>query len=158
MIFFLSTFQASDKAAHVRISSFLTSRHLSQRRIRLPARKYNPKTDGAKVWMLSFETWFNEQSYPNTEVNDYIFLFFLRFRFSAMTIIQTAHQKQMRCFFRGKIRERLSSVLQTTGIRSLVPINLPHSRILPQLTRMVNFYTLHSARVMVPKRSHVPQY
>jgi nuclear pore complex protein Nup98-Nup96 len=39
----------------MRISSLLTSRHISQRRIRLPARKYNPKTDGQKVAFFSDE-------------------------------------------------------------------------------------------------------
>ncbi|KAL1568834.1 nuclear pore complex protein NUP98A-like [Salvia divinorum] len=33
----------------VRISSLLTSRHLSQRRVKLPVRKYHPKSNGPKV-------------------------------------------------------------------------------------------------------------
>lgn len=45
-------YQVAEKSAPVRISSLLTSRHLSQRRIRLPARKYNPKKDGVKVNVL----------------------------------------------------------------------------------------------------------
>ncbi|XP_015574478.1 nuclear pore complex protein NUP98A isoform X1 [Ricinus communis] len=45
----ISSLPVVDKPAPVRISSLLTSRHLSQRRIRLPARKYNPKHDGPKV-------------------------------------------------------------------------------------------------------------
>ncbi|KAL7205577.1 hypothetical protein ACSBR2_018502 [Camellia fascicularis] len=40
-------------AAPVRLSSLLTSRHLSQRRIRLPARKYDPKNDVPKVPFFS---------------------------------------------------------------------------------------------------------
>lgn len=48
--------QVADKPAPVRISSLLTSRHLSsQRRIRLPARKYHPKNDGPKVSLVSDE-------------------------------------------------------------------------------------------------------
>ncbi|KAL6492747.1 hypothetical protein OROGR_033124 [Orobanche gracilis] len=38
-----------EKPAPVKISPLLTSRHLSQRRLRLPVRKYHPKTDGLKV-------------------------------------------------------------------------------------------------------------
>ncbi|XP_028100382.1 nuclear pore complex protein NUP98A-like [Camellia sinensis] len=45
----ISSLPVVDKPAPVRISSLLTSRHLSQRRIRLPARKYHPKNDGPKV-------------------------------------------------------------------------------------------------------------
>ena len=41
--------QVIEKPSPVRVSSLLTSRHLSQRRIRLPARKYYPKHDGPKV-------------------------------------------------------------------------------------------------------------
>jgi len=41
--------QVSEKPVPVRISSLLTPRHLSQRRIRLPARKYHPKIDGQRV-------------------------------------------------------------------------------------------------------------
>ncbi|XAR52774.1 hypothetical protein NMG60_11021026 [Bertholletia excelsa] len=36
-------------ASPVRLSSYLTCRHVSQRRTRLPARKYDPKSDGPKV-------------------------------------------------------------------------------------------------------------
>ncbi|CAL5399176.1 unnamed protein product [Camellia sinensis] len=36
-------------AAPVRMPYLLTSRHLSQSRVRLPARKYDPKSDGPKV-------------------------------------------------------------------------------------------------------------
>ncbi|EPS58878.1 hypothetical protein M569_15934 [Genlisea aurea] len=48
----ISSLPVVDKPAAVRISSLLTSRHLSQRRLRLPVRKYNPKTDGPKVTIL----------------------------------------------------------------------------------------------------------
>ncbi|XP_050227125.1 nuclear pore complex protein NUP98A isoform X2 [Mercurialis annua] len=51
----ISSLPVVDKPAPVRISSLLTSRHLSQRRIRLPARKYNPKHDGPKVPFFSDE-------------------------------------------------------------------------------------------------------
>ncbi|KAI8027561.1 Nuclear pore complex protein NUP98A [Camellia lanceoleosa] len=50
----ISSMPVFDKpAAPVRLSSLLTSRHLSQRRIRLPARKYDPKSDGPKVPFFS---------------------------------------------------------------------------------------------------------
>ncbi|XP_038679219.1 nuclear pore complex protein NUP98A-like isoform X2 [Tripterygium wilfordii] len=45
----ISTMPVVEKPAPVRISSLLTSRHLSQRRIRWPARKYQSKNDGPKV-------------------------------------------------------------------------------------------------------------
>lgn len=41
--------QVVEKPVPVRISSLLTSRHLSQRRIKLPVRKYHPKSNGPKV-------------------------------------------------------------------------------------------------------------
>ncbi|KAJ8443271.1 hypothetical protein Cgig2_010166 [Carnegiea gigantea] len=44
-----------DKPASVRISPLLTSRHLSQRRIRLPVRKYHPKTDGSRASINEFQ-------------------------------------------------------------------------------------------------------
>ncbi|KAF9589449.1 hypothetical protein IFM89_023767 [Coptis chinensis] len=45
----ISSMPVKDKPAPVRVSSLLTSRHLSQRRISFPARKYHPKNDGPKV-------------------------------------------------------------------------------------------------------------
>lgn len=51
----ISSLPVVDKPAPMRISSVLTSRHLSQRRIRLPARKYHPKNDGPKVSFFSDE-------------------------------------------------------------------------------------------------------
>ncbi|GFZ09506.1 nucleoporin autopeptidase [Actinidia rufa] len=46
----ISSIPVADKpAAPLRMSSLLTSRHLSQRHIRAPARKYDPKSDGPKV-------------------------------------------------------------------------------------------------------------
>ncbi|KAL0287366.1 UNVERIFIED_CONTAM: Nuclear pore complex protein A [Sesamum angustifolium] len=45
----ISSLPVVEKPVPVRISSLLTSRHLSQRRIRLPVRKYHPKADGPKV-------------------------------------------------------------------------------------------------------------
>jgi hypothetical protein len=52
MALILYLYQVVDKPAPVRISSLLTSRHLSQRRMRLPARKYHTKNDGPKVRMM----------------------------------------------------------------------------------------------------------
>ncbi|GAB4825977.1 hypothetical protein Ancab_008846 [Ancistrocladus abbreviatus] len=45
----ISSMPVVEKPAPVRISSVLTSRHLSQRRIKLPVRKYHPKSDVLKV-------------------------------------------------------------------------------------------------------------
>ncbi|XP_039045283.1 nuclear pore complex protein NUP98A-like isoform X3 [Hibiscus syriacus] len=45
----ISSMPVMDKPAPVRISPLLTSRHLSQRRIRLPARKYHPNNENPKV-------------------------------------------------------------------------------------------------------------
>lgn len=49
----ISSMPVSEKPAPVRMSSLLTPRHLSQRRIRLPARKYHPKIDGQRVPFFS---------------------------------------------------------------------------------------------------------
>ncbi|KAK6923622.1 Nuclear pore complex protein Nup98-Nup96-like, autopeptidase S59 domain [Dillenia turbinata] len=49
----ISSLPVMDKPEPIRISSLLTSRHLFQRRIRLPARKYHPKNDGPKVPFFS---------------------------------------------------------------------------------------------------------
>ncbi|KAK1419197.1 hypothetical protein QVD17_28359 [Tagetes erecta] len=51
----ISSLPVVDKPAAMRIPSVLTSRHLSQRRIRLPARKYHPKNDSLKVSFFSDE-------------------------------------------------------------------------------------------------------
>ncbi|PWA75995.1 nucleoporin autopeptidase [Artemisia annua] len=51
----ISSLPVVDKPAPMRISSVLTSRHLSQSRIRLPARKYHPKNDSPKVSFFSDE-------------------------------------------------------------------------------------------------------
>ncbi|KAI8014379.1 Nuclear pore complex protein NUP98A [Camellia lanceoleosa] len=58
-----------DKPAPVRISSLLTSRHLSQRRIRLPARKYHPKNDGPKVPFFT-----DDEETPSTPRADALFI------------------------------------------------------------------------------------
>ncbi|GAB4847339.1 hypothetical protein Ancab_026396 [Ancistrocladus abbreviatus] len=65
----ISSMPVVDKPAPVRISSLLTSRHLSQRRIKLPARKYHPKNDGVKV---PFFTCDDEE--PNTPKADALFV------------------------------------------------------------------------------------
>ncbi|KAJ8768322.1 hypothetical protein K2173_021475 [Erythroxylum novogranatense] len=57
-----------DKPVPVRISSLLTSRHLLQRRTRLPARKYNPKHDSPKV------PFFSEEETPSTPKADALFI------------------------------------------------------------------------------------
>ncbi|KAF8108064.1 hypothetical protein N665_0115s0073 [Sinapis alba] len=45
----ISSMPVVDKPFPVRVSSLLTSRHLLQRRVRLPARKYRPGDNGPKV-------------------------------------------------------------------------------------------------------------
>ncbi|XP_047968287.1 nuclear pore complex protein NUP98A-like isoform X2 [Salvia hispanica] len=45
----ISSLPVVEKPVPVRISSLLTSRHLSQRRVKLPVRKYHPKSNGPKV-------------------------------------------------------------------------------------------------------------
>ncbi|XP_059440722.1 nuclear pore complex protein NUP98A [Corylus avellana] len=64
----ISTLPVVDKPAPVRISSLLTSRHLSQRRMRLPARKYHTKNDGPKV------PFFSDDEEPSTPKADALFI------------------------------------------------------------------------------------
>ncbi|XP_028805918.1 nuclear pore complex protein NUP98A [Neltuma alba] len=45
----ISSMPVTDKPPPVKVASLLTSRHLSQRRIKFPVRKYHPKNDGPKV-------------------------------------------------------------------------------------------------------------
>ncbi|KAG0446852.1 hypothetical protein HPP92_028607 [Vanilla planifolia] len=50
----ISSLPVSEKpTAPVRISSLVAPRHLSQRRIRLPARRYNPRSDGERIPFFS---------------------------------------------------------------------------------------------------------
>ncbi|KAK9121588.1 hypothetical protein Syun_019205 [Stephania yunnanensis] len=49
----ISSMPVTEKPTPVRVSSLLTSRHISQRRIRLPPRRYHPKVDGSKVPFFS---------------------------------------------------------------------------------------------------------
>uniref|UniRef100_A0A5B7B6E7 Nucleoporin autopeptidase n=1 Tax=Davidia involucrata TaxID=16924 RepID=A0A5B7B6E7_DAVIN len=65
----ISSLPVVDKPAPVRISSLLTYRHLSQRRIRLPARKYHPKNDGPKVPFFS-----DDEETPSTPKADALFI------------------------------------------------------------------------------------
>jgi nuclear pore complex protein Nup98-Nup96 len=50
----ISSMPVVDKPAPVRVSPLLTSRHLLQRRVRLPTRKYRPSDDGPKVCFSIF--------------------------------------------------------------------------------------------------------
>ncbi|XP_020547830.1 nuclear pore complex protein NUP98A isoform X2 [Sesamum indicum] len=61
--------QVVEKPVPVRISSLLTSRHLSQRRIRLPVRKYHPKADGPKVPFFN-----DDEETPSTPKADALFV------------------------------------------------------------------------------------
>ncbi|KAL5551185.1 hypothetical protein UlMin_001361 [Ulmus minor] len=65
----ISSMPVLDKPVPVRISSLLTSRHLSQRRIRMPARKYYPKNDGTKVPFFS-----DDEETASTPKADALFL------------------------------------------------------------------------------------
>ncbi|XP_049348812.1 nuclear pore complex protein NUP98A isoform X1 [Solanum verrucosum] len=65
----ISSLPVVDKPVPVRISSLLTSRHLSQRRLRLPARKYHPKTEGTKVPFFS-----DDDETPSTPKADALFV------------------------------------------------------------------------------------
>ncbi|XVF12811.1 hypothetical protein REPUB_Repub08aG0152200 [Reevesia pubescens] len=65
----ISSMPVVDKPAPVRISPLLTSRYLSQRRIRLPARKYHPNNDGPKVSFFS-----DDEETPSTPKADAVFI------------------------------------------------------------------------------------
>ncbi|XP_074376286.1 nuclear pore complex protein NUP98A-like isoform X2 [Apium graveolens] len=65
----ISSLPVVDKSAPARISSLLTSRHLSQRRVRLPARKYHPKNNGLKVPFFS-----DDEDTPTTPKADTLFI------------------------------------------------------------------------------------
>ncbi|KAK9688665.1 hypothetical protein RND81_09G002000 [Saponaria officinalis] len=65
----ISSMPVVDKPTPVRVSSLLTSRHLSQRRIRLPARKYHPKNDGSRVAFFT-----DEDEAPSTPKADALFI------------------------------------------------------------------------------------
>ncbi|KAK8710576.1 hypothetical protein V6N13_145894 [Hibiscus sabdariffa] len=64
----ISSMPVVDKPAPVRISPLLTSRYLSQRRIRLPARKYRPDKDSPKVPFFS-----DDEETPNMPKADAVF-------------------------------------------------------------------------------------
>ncbi|XVE64553.1 hypothetical protein DITRI_Ditri07aG0109600 [Diplodiscus trichospermus] len=65
----ISSMPVVDKPAPVRISPLLTSRYLSQRRIRLPARKYHPNNDSPKVPFFS-----DDEETPSTPKADAVFI------------------------------------------------------------------------------------
>ncbi|XP_022762378.1 nuclear pore complex protein NUP98A-like isoform X3 [Durio zibethinus] len=65
----ISSMPVVDKPAPVRISPLLTSQHLSQRRIRLPARKYHPNNDSPKVPFFS-----DDEDAPSTPKADAAFI------------------------------------------------------------------------------------
>ncbi|KAK4489244.1 hypothetical protein RD792_005041 [Penstemon davidsonii] len=65
----ISSLPVVERSVPVRISSLLTSRHISQRRIRLPVRKYHPKTDGVKVPFFN-----DDEETPSTPKADALFV------------------------------------------------------------------------------------
>uniref|UniRef100_A0A7N0U2J8 Nucleoporin autopeptidase n=1 Tax=Kalanchoe fedtschenkoi TaxID=63787 RepID=A0A7N0U2J8_KALFE len=65
----ISSMPVVDKPAPVRLSPLLTCRHLSQRRLRLPARKYHPQNEGPKVPFFE-----NDEETPSTPKADALFV------------------------------------------------------------------------------------
>ncbi|PIA38974.1 hypothetical protein AQUCO_02700272v1 [Aquilegia coerulea] len=65
----ISSMPVTDKPAPVRVSSLLTSRHLSQRRSTLPARKYHPRNDAPKV-----PFYYDDEEAPSTPKADALFI------------------------------------------------------------------------------------
>ncbi|XP_052483089.1 nuclear pore complex protein NUP98A isoform X3 [Gossypium raimondii] len=65
----ISSMPVVDKPAPARISPLLTSRYLSQRRIRLPARKYHPNNNGPKVPFFN-----DDEETPHTPKADAVFI------------------------------------------------------------------------------------
>ncbi|KAL4323096.1 hypothetical protein GQ457_11G032050 [Hibiscus cannabinus] len=65
----ISSMPVMDKPAPVRISPLLTSRYLSQRRIRLPARKYHPNNENPKVPFFN-----DDEETPSTPKADAVFI------------------------------------------------------------------------------------
>ncbi|KAL6543950.1 hypothetical protein OROGR_010447 [Orobanche gracilis] len=65
----ISSLPVVEKPDPVKISPLFTSRHLSQRRLRLPVRKYHPKTDGPKVAFFN-----DDEETPSTPKADALFV------------------------------------------------------------------------------------
>ncbi|CAA0806684.1 Nuclear pore complex protein NUP98A [Striga hermonthica] len=65
----ISSLPVVEKPATVKLSSLLTSRHLSQRRLRMPVRKYNPRIDGPKVAFFN-----DDEETPSTPKADALFV------------------------------------------------------------------------------------
>ncbi|KAF5192240.1 Nuclear pore complex protein nup98a [Thalictrum thalictroides] len=65
----ISSMPVTDKPAPVRVSSLLTSRHLSQRRSTLSARKYHPRNDAPKV-----PFYYDDEEVPSTPKADALFV------------------------------------------------------------------------------------
>lgn len=65
----ISSMPISEKPAPVRISSLVAPRHISQRRIRLPARRYHPKSDSERVPFFS-----DDEASPATPKADALFV------------------------------------------------------------------------------------
>ncbi|GER56134.1 nucleoporin family protein [Striga asiatica] len=65
----ISSLPVVEKPAPVKLSSLLTSRHLSQRRLRMPVRKYNPRIDGPKVAFFN-----DDEETPSTPKADALFV------------------------------------------------------------------------------------
>ncbi|KAJ6332647.1 hypothetical protein OIU77_008668 [Salix suchowensis] len=99
----ISSMPVIEKPSPVRVSSLLTSRHLSQRRIRLPARKYYPKHDGPKVPFFS-----DEEETPSTPKADALF-------HSKGKPKSSGDSSYGPVAFKGKCRESISSECICTG-------------------------------------------
>ena len=105
-IYFLST-QVVDRPAPARVSPLLTSRHLLQRRVMLPARKYRAGDDSPKVCLLFSESRLGLEL--NCKSLYFLLLkFFLHvcFRFHSSVMKRTPiHLGLMRFSLQGKTRE-----------------------------------------------------
>ncbi|CAH2038386.1 unnamed protein product [Thlaspi arvense] len=70
----ISSMPVVDKPAPVRISSLLTSRHLLQRRVRLPARKYRPGDNGPKARFCLVPFFTDDEETSSTPKADALFI------------------------------------------------------------------------------------
>ncbi|GKV04083.1 hypothetical protein SLEP1_g16291 [Rubroshorea leprosula] len=107
----ISSMPVIDKPAPVRVSTLLTSRHLSQRRIRLPARKYHPNNDSRKVPFFS-----DDEETPSTPKADAVFI--PRENPRALVIRPTEHWPSRAFADKISPMKNLSTPVQETGKRT----------------------------------------
>ncbi|GLU17638.1 hypothetical protein SLE2022_339980 [Rubroshorea leprosula] len=107
----ISSMPVIDKPAPVRVSTLLTSRHLSQRRIRLPARKYHPNNDSRKVPFFS-----DDEETPSTPKADAVFI--PRENPRALVIRPTEHWPSRAFADKISPMKNLSTPVQENGKRT----------------------------------------